>query len=79
MKLGRRETIKRTLKALRATADLSQMAVAERIGVTGRRYWLIENGYEQPTATECNRLAKVLKVKVDELGFPSCQVEARAS
>lgn len=71
MKLGRRETIKRTLKALRATVGLNQMDVAEQLGMTERRYWRIENGYEQPSDAEQTRLAKLLKVDVSALGFSS--------
>jgi len=74
MKIGRRETVRRALKALRATAGLSQLAVAERLGITEKRYWRIENGYDVPTDSECTRLAKVLSVSEDALPWrtPAC-------
>jgi transcriptional regulator with XRE-family HTH domain len=74
MKLGRREGIKRALKAFRATAGLSQMAVAERVGMTERHYWRIENGYDEPTASERTKLAKLLKVTINELPWPVAAV-----
>ena len=70
-KREQREQLKRRLKALRAGVDLTQMDVAAVLGITHNRYWQIEIGYEQPSETECNRLAKALRVKVEELGFSS--------
>ena len=61
-RVGRRETIRRTLKSLRATVGLSQLAVAERIGIPEKAYWRIENGYDDPTPKEIDRLTKALKV-----------------
>jgi transcriptional regulator with XRE-family HTH domain len=77
MKVGRRETVRRGLRSLRATVALSQMAVAERVGIPEKRYWRIENGYDDPSESEIVALAKVLKVDTDSLPFP--QDEARAS
>jgi transcriptional regulator with XRE-family HTH domain len=77
MKVGRRETVRRGLRSLRATVALSQMAVAERLGIPEKRYWRIENGYDDPSESEIVALAKVLKVDADSLPFP--QDEARAS
>jgi DNA-binding XRE family transcriptional regulator len=66
------------LRVLRAERDVTQMDLAQQAAISHNRYWRIENGYEQPTADECKSLAKVLKVKVDDLGLSSCQME-RAS
>lgn len=75
--LGRREVVRRTLRARRAAVDLSQLAVAERLGIPEKRYWRIENGYDLPNDRECVDLAKLLKVDVSELPWQA--VEAKAS
>lgn len=71
VRLRRREQIRRTLRTLRATVGLSQLAVARKIGVPERRYWQIENGYEDPTDTEISKLAKLLKVEEVALPWPA--------
>ena len=76
MHVGKRELVRRGLKALRATVGLSQLAVAERMGIPEKRYWRIENGYDDPSDAERARLAKTLKV--DESALP-WQQEAKAS
>jgi transcriptional regulator with XRE-family HTH domain len=78
MKVGRRETVRRTLKSFRATVGLSQLAVAERMGIPEKRYWRIENGYEEPSDSERGKLAKALKVDDAALPF-AAHVEAQAS
>lgn len=67
MKIGRRETIRRSLKALRATVGLSQLAVAEKLGIPEKRYWRIENGYDKLPSDLRPRLAGLLKVTEDTL------------
>ena len=76
MKVGHRETVRRSLKALRASAGLSQLDVAERIGVPEKRYWRIENGYDDPKPGEVAKLAKTLKVAEDTLPFPAAMEQA---
>lgn len=70
-RVGRRETIRRALKSLRATVGLSQLAVAERMGIPEKAYWRIENGYDDPTSLEITKLAKVLKVAANALPWPA--------
>lgn len=70
MQLRRRAAIRRALRTFRATVGLSQMAVAERVGVSERRYWFIENGYKDPTDAEVAKLAKVLKTDTGKLPWP---------
>lgn len=70
MKAGRRETVRRALKSLRANAGLSQLDVAERLGIPEKRYWRIENGYDEPDDEAfLNRLAKTLRVERAALPF----------
>lgn len=66
------------LRVLRAECDVSQMDLAIKVGISQSRYWRIESGYESPTDTERARLAKALRVTVDDLGF-NAQAEARVS
>lgn len=61
--------MRRGLRALRATVGLSQLAVSEQLGIPEKRYWRIENGYEQPSPSERARLAKALRVDESALGF----------
>lgn len=73
---GWREARKRTLKSLRAAVGLSQLAAAERMEISERHYWRIENGYDDPTDGERVKLARLLKVEVSALPF---EMEAKAS
>lgn len=70
VRVGRREQIRRALKASRATVGLSQLAVAKKLGIPERRYWQIENGYEDPSDIERVKLAKLLKVEEATLPWP---------
>ena len=77
MKAGqRRETQRRTLKSLRSTVGLSQLAVAERMGMPEKRYWRIENGYDLPDDKTISKLARVLKVATEALPWPSVMEKA---
>lgn len=73
VKIGRRETNRRILKALRATAGLSQLAVAERLGIPEKRYWRIENGYDDIPSDLRAPLARLLKVPDEGLPAPMAQ------
>lgn len=77
MQLGWRGRRRRALRSLRATVGLSQLAVSELLGIPEKRYWRIENGYEDPSESERRKLAKALKVNDADLPFET--VEARAS
>lgn len=63
------------LRVLRAEHRLTQRDVAKRTGINMMRFWNIENDYIEPTLEECKALAKVLKVKVADLGLPACVAE----
>lgn len=70
--------MRRALKALRATAGLSQLDVAEQMGIPEKRYWRIENGYDEPKDdAERRKLARALRV--EEAALPFIALEARAS
>jgi len=55
------------LKVLRASANLSQLDTAIEAGIPQHRYWLIENGYREPTPDERSTLAKIFKVAESEV------------
>lgn len=59
------------LKVLRAEHGITQMDLAQELGIGRDRYWRIENGYETPTDQELARLAKVLRVSREDLGLPA--------
>lgn len=62
-KLGER------LRVLRAKYRVSQMKAAAYLGVGHNRYWRIENGFQEPTPDEREKLAKLLRTTEAEL-FP---------
>lgn len=66
---GWREARLRAMKSLRAAVGLSQLAVAGALEISERRYWRIENGYDEPTDVEKRHLAKLLKTSVSALPF----------
>lgn len=55
------------LKDLREDHDYTQQQVAEKIGITQRKYSYIETGVQQLTADVLVALARVYKVSVDYL------------
>ena len=55
------------LKALREDHDYTQRQVAEKIGITQRKYSYIETGVQQLTADVLVALARFYKVSVDYL------------
>lgn len=57
------------LRLLRMELGLTQLAVAHRLGMSQAKYWQIEHGYVIPTANERERLAKILRVGVEDLGL----------
>lgn len=57
------------LKVLRAEHRITQMDLAQRLGMGRDRYWRIENGYETPTSDEAARMAKAFRVQIDDLGL----------
>ena len=55
------------LKDLREDHDYTQQQVAEKIGITQRKYSYIETGVQQLTADVLVALARFYKVSVDNL------------
>lgn len=55
------------LKDLREDHDYTQQQVAEKIGITQRKYSYIETGVQQLTAEVLVALARFYKVSVDYL------------
>ena len=55
------------LKAARAALDLSQQALADRVGVTRQTINAIEKGDYNPTINLCIAICKELSKTLDEL------------
>lgn len=55
------------MKAARASVDLSQQELAERVGVTRQTISAIEKGDYNPTVNLCIAICKVLGKTLDEL------------
>ena len=55
------------LKAARAAKDLSQQALADRVGVSRQTINAIEKGDYNPTIKLCISICKVLDKTLDEL------------
>jgi len=66
------------LRVCRAERRISQMALAQRARVSRDRIWRFENGYAEATADERERLAKALRVTVEEV-FPGAVPQEAAS
>lgn len=60
-------TEQRTIKAIRLDAGLSQMALAERVGLQQSNISLIESGSRRPEYPTAVRLAEALNVSVEDL------------
>jgi len=57
----------RRLKALREERELSQEALARKVGVSREYIARLETGKHDPPLSRLEKLAKALKVKVTEL------------
>jgi transcriptional regulator with XRE-family HTH domain len=55
------------LRVLRAEVRWSQMELSRRARVSTNRIWRFENGYAEPTDRELARLARALRVSVEEI------------
>lgn len=66
------EPIKNRIRDLREDHDYTQQYVADKIGITQRKYSYIETGIQQLTAEVLVPLAKLYGVSVDYL---LCQTE----
>lgn len=56
-----------TIRVQRARLDLTQEALADRVGVTRKTINTIENGHFVPSTTLALKLATALGVSVEEL------------
>ena len=61
------ETLVNTLKAERERLDLTQAALAERVGVSRKTINTVENGVFVPSTTLALRLARVLGRPVEAI------------
>jgi putative transcriptional regulator len=61
------EHLRTTMKVQRARLDLTQLALAERAGVTRKSINAIEAGHMVPSTILALKLAKVLGVTVEAL------------
>ena len=48
------------LKHIRIDADMTQIEVAEKVGITQQMYWMIENGERRPSVETAKKIAAVL-------------------
>ena len=55
------------LKAARAAMDLSQQALADRVGVSRQTIVAIEKGDSNPTINLCRQICRALGKTLDEL------------
>ncbi|WP_236261731.1 helix-turn-helix transcriptional regulator [Erysipelothrix anatis] len=55
------------MKALRKTKNLSQIDVANAVGVSRQTIISVENGNYNPTLDLCIRICKLLGVSLDDL------------
>lgn len=55
------------LKAARAAMDLSQQALADRVGVSRQTIVVIEKGDYNPTINLCRQICRALGKTLDEL------------
>ena len=55
-------SLKTRMRVARALGGFSQRTAAERLQMSVWRFWRVENGISQPTATELRRIRAVLGV-----------------
>lgn len=48
------------LKHIRIDADMTQIEVAVKVGITQQMYWFIENGERRPSVETAKKIAAVL-------------------
>jgi transcriptional regulator with XRE-family HTH domain len=61
------KNIGRKIQKLRQEKDISQVEMAEMIGVSGTYVGFIEQGVRNPSIATLDKIARVLKVKMSEL------------
>lgn len=48
------------LKHIRIDADMTQIEVAEKVGISQQMYWMIENGERRPSVETAKKIGAVL-------------------
>lgn len=61
------KNIGRKIQKLRQDKDISQVEMAEMIGVSGTYVGFIEQGVRNPSIATLDKIARVLRVKMSEL------------
>lgn len=61
--------MRKKLKHLRETRNLSVSEVAQEIGISESHYYKIESGLRNPKFTLAGKLARFFETNVDELFF----------
>lgn len=61
------ERLANRIKSERERAELTQAALAERVGVSRKTINTVENGVFTPSATLAIKLAEALELKVEQL------------
>jgi putative transcriptional regulator len=59
--------MKNKIKVYRAMHDLSQEALAQEVGVTRQTILAIENGKYDPSLILAAKIAKLFKVRIDDV------------
>ena len=62
-----KKKINSALKKARLNADLTQVEVANKVGISERAYQNYESGIRVPNAYVAQRIAKAVNSKVEEL------------
>jgi transcriptional regulator with XRE-family HTH domain len=59
------KALTKRLRVARAGLGLTQLDVAEKVGIPVMKYWAIENGRRPADDAEKNKIARALKSSVD--------------
>ncbi len=68
----------KTIRALREAADLTQLELAIRVGVTPSAVYNWERGKNEPKATQLRALARALGVSMDDIDFEDVAAKSAA-
>ena len=60
---------RRTIRELRETAGMTQLQLANRIGVTPSAVYNWETGRNEPKASQLRLVAEVFGVRMDDIDF----------
>ncbi len=68
----------KTIKQLRTEAGLTQLELANRVGVTPSAVYNWERGHNEPSATNLRDLASVLGVSMDSISLEAWDLKSAA-